>query len=435
MKNCPLFRSKLHYLSLSLLVVLQFSPTPPARAQAIPYARTFLRSKEDVEAALKGIQAYAGQKLPIVDGFVAMGEQPLERFEHAFYQFSIDLVPNGTDSTVVKLSAKITAWYVDPDPSKAGYQVLPSNGRLELDLLDRLGEKFGTKPSIYVPRTNLQAPRPKIDSSGNPLPQSSSSLTAASNPGAGVSPGTAPPDASASELAALKSQRETEQKHMLELKSELEGLKEIQHNQAHPGNLVIVKKSHSPVLARPTEGAKVLFTASADDEFEFIEAEGDWFHIQIAGASRGWIRRSEAESMDPRWNASGTQAKAEPESASMFKVTREESGPFPGNWAPLKNMAVKIFWVQPAASPTLSTAPSEKREFTKSLFERAWHDAKGAETLPAGVVVVFDTPDGGQVSTTLAILQSWMENKIPGPLFWQQCSVDPPELFSVAPKK
>jgi hypothetical protein len=220
-KYCTLFRSKLPYLSLSLLAILQFSPPPPAQAQAIPYARTFLRSKEDVEAALRGLQAYAGQKLPIVDGFVAMGEQPLDRYEHAFYQFSIDLVPNGTDSTVVKLSAKITAWYADPDPSKAGYQVLPSTGRLELDLLDRLGEEFGAKPSIHVPRTTLQAPRPKIDSAGNPLPEGPSSLVAASNSAAGASPGTAPSAASANELAALKSKREIEQKHMLELKSEL----------------------------------------------------------------------------------------------------------------------------------------------------------------------------------------------------------------------
>jgi hypothetical protein len=435
-KNCTLFRSKLPYFCLSLLVILQFSPAPSARAQAIPYARTFLKSKEDVEAALKGFQAYAGQKLPIVDGFVAMGEQPLDRYERAFYQFSIDLVPNSADITVVKLSAKITAWYVDPDPSKAGYQVLPSNGRLELDLLDRLGEKFASKPALYVPRTNFETPRPKIDSSGNPLPQSSSSLAAAPSPAAGSSPGTAPSSASANELAALKSQREIEQKHMLQLKSELEGWQEIQHNQAHPRNLVIVKKSRASVLARPTEGTKVLFTASADDEFEFIEAQGDWFHIQIAGASRGWIRRSEAESMDPRWNTPATAAKGEAETAATFKVTREESGPFPGDWAPLKSMTVKIFWVQPAASPTISTDPSEKREFTKSLFQRAWKDAQGGtQTAPAGVVVVFDTPDGGQVSTTMAILESWMENKISGPLFWQQCSIDPPELFSVPQKK
>ena len=434
MKNCKLFRPKLHLFCLSLIVVLHISLPSLAQAQAVPYARTFARSKEDVEAALKGFQAFAGQKLPIVDGFVAMGEQPLNRYERAFYQFSIDLIPNGSNSTIVRLTAKITAWYADPDPSKSGYQVLPSNGRLELDLLDRLSEKFGGKLSINVPRSALQTPRPKIDSFGNPLPEASSTLGRASNPSAGSPAAAASSDSGSNDSAALKIQRENEQKHMLELKAELESLQEIQHNQAHPRNLVMVKKSGSPVLAHPAEGSKVLFTASADDEFEFIEAEGEWFHIQIAGASRGWIRRAEVESMDPRWNAVEAPAKAEAESAPIFKLTRDESGPFPGDWAPLKNMTVKIFWVQPAASPTTSTAPAEKREFTKSLFQRAGNDAKHAQNTLAGVVVVFDTPDGGQASTTMAILQDWMERKISDLQFWKQCSVDPPELFSMSPK-
>jgi len=216
---------------------------------------------------------------------------------------------------------------------------------------------------------------------------------------------------------------------MLELKSQLEDLQEIQHNQAHPRNLVIVKKTGSPVLARPAEASKVLFTASADDEFEFIDAEGEWFHVQIAGASRGYIRRSQVESMDPRWNSPAEPVKADAASAPIFKVTREESGPFPGTWAPLKNAAVKIYWVQPVDSPATSTTPDEKRTFTKSLFQRGWNDSKQAQSTNAGVVVVFDTPDGGQVSTTMVILQSWMENKTADPLFWKQCSVDPPELF------
>ena len=428
MKNCKLVRPKLFFFCLSLSAILQFSSPFPAGAQAIPYARTFLKSKEDVEAVLKDFQAYAGQKLPIVDGFVAMGQQPLDRYERAFYQFSIDVIPETPQSTVVRLTAKITAWYADPDPAKSGYQALPSNGRLELDLLDRLSEKLGGKLSVYVPRSNLQAPRPKFDSAGNPLPQISSV------PGRSVAPSGEPSASPASALAAsndvaaLKLQREDEQKRMLQLKSELEGLQEIQHNQAHPRNLVIVRKSGSPVVAHPADASKVLFTASADDEFEFIEAEGEWFHVQIAGASRGWIRRSQVESMDPRWNAPAD--KAEKESAPIFKVTREESGPFPGTWAPLKNMTVKIFWVQPVDSPATSTMPDEKREFAKSLFQRAWNDSKQAPNTLPGVVVVFDTPDGGQVSTTMAILQSWMENKIAQPQFWRQCSIDPPELFA-----
>jgi hypothetical protein len=417
-----------------LFAAPQLWSPPPTGAQAIPYARTFPKSKEDVEAVLKEFQAYAGQKLPIVDGFVAMGQQPLDRFERAFYQFSIELIPETQQSTVVKLTAKITAWYADPDPSKAGYQALPSSGRLELDLLDRLSEKLGVKLSVYVPHSTLQAPRPKVDASGNPLPGASLNLSGAYGPFAGVSTEAASTGVAPNDVAALKLQRENEQKRMLELKAQLESLQEIQHNQAHPRNLVIVKKSSSPVLARPSEASKVLFAASTDDEFEFIEVEGEWFHIQIAGASRGWIRRSDAESMDPRWNVPADRAKAETANASTFKVTREESGVFPGTWAPLKNMTVRVFWVQPVDSPATSTTPDQKREFAKSLFQRAWNDFMQAQNTIAGVVVVFDTPDGGQASTTMGTLQGWMENKTGELLFWRQCSVDPPELLGAPPK-
>src|ERR1700680_3009846 len=99
-----------------------------AAAQAVPYARTFPRSKDEVDKALKELQAYAGQKLPIVDGFVASSDRPLNRYERAFYQFSIDLLPESPAGTIVRLTAKITAWYADSDPAKSGYQVLPSNG-------------------------------------------------------------------------------------------------------------------------------------------------------------------------------------------------------------------------------------------------------------------------------------------------------------------
>jgi hypothetical protein len=410
-------------------VLLVSPPPPPAGAQAIPYARTFSKSKEDIESALKEFQAYAGQKLPIVDGFVSMGQQPLDRYERAFYQFSIELIPETPQSTVVKVTAKITAWYADPDPAKSGYQALPSNGRLELDLLDRLSEKLGGKVSVHVPRSSLQAPRAKIDSSGNPLPQVSSSMGTSFSPSSGTTDGAPSPSLSSGENAALKAQRENEQKHMLQLKSDLEALQEIQHNQAHPRNLVIVKKSGTPVLARPVEASKVLFTAAADDEFEFIEAEGEWFHIQISGASRGYIRRSQVESMDPRWNTPAETPKTATASAPTFKVTREENGAFPGTWAPLKSKTVKIFWVQPVDSPATSTTPDEKLVFTKSLFQRAWNDSKQSPNAVAGVVVVFDTSDGGQVSTTIPILQNWMEGKIAEPLFWRQCTIDPPELF------
>ena len=147
-----------------LLVFVVGSALPNiAAAQAVPYARSFAKSKDEVEKALNELQASTGQKLPIVDGFVASGDQPLDRYERAFYQFSLDVLP-GTNSgdTIVRVSAKITAWYADRDPSKSGYQVLPSNGRLELDLLDRLADKFGGKPV-----TSLLKPEPDAPSQGS----------------------------------------------------------------------------------------------------------------------------------------------------------------------------------------------------------------------------------------------------------------------------
>src|SRR5260370_40056216 len=94
----------------------------------------------------------------------------------------MDRVPGGAGSTIVRLSAKITAWYADRDVAKSGYQVLPSNGRLELDFLDRLEEKLTGKPVASAsPASNApHAPQPKLDLSGaraaaamaTPLPQS-----------------------------------------------------------------------------------------------------------------------------------------------------------------------------------------------------------------------------------------------------------------------
>jgi len=97
------------------------------------------------------------------------------------------------------------------------------------------------------------------------------------------------------------------------------------------------------VLAKPAEGARVLFNAAAEDEFEFIGAEGEWIHVQISGPSRGYIRRSNLELPEfiaARLNSQGAAATVE--KAPAFRIVREETSPFPGDWEPLKGMAVKI---------------------------------------------------------------------------------------------
>jgi len=53
-----------------------------------------------------------------VDGFVATGDKPLNQYERAFYQFTIDVLPRTGGGTIVRVTAKITAWYADKDPAK-----------------------------------------------------------------------------------------------------------------------------------------------------------------------------------------------------------------------------------------------------------------------------------------------------------------------------
>ena len=408
--------------------VLSLLLTAGVLPQAVPYARAFAKSAEEVESALKDLQAYSGQKLPIVDGFVATGDKPLNQYERAFYQFSIDVLPGTTGGTIVRVTAKITAWYADKDPAKSGYQVLPSNGRLELDLLDRLEEKFGGKPASSMARalsnSTISAPKPKLDLGGVPGIQ----IPAAANPAA-KSGGTA------DELGSLRSNREAEEKHMRELNAELQSLQEIKKNQAHPQNLVVVKKAGAPVLTKPAEGAHVLFNAAAEDEFEFIGAEGEWIHVQISGPSRGYIRRNNLELSEfiaARLNSQGATAPAE--KVAAFRIVREENSPFPGDWEPLKGKAVKIFTAQPVSQDPKESGARAKLAFASSLFQKYATDDAALPSAVEGVVVIFDSADGGIVGTTLATLKQFTAGTLSPENFWKQCYRDPLEAFQESSK-
>jgi hypothetical protein len=394
-------------------------------AQSVPYAHTYAKSKEEVDQALKDMQAYPGQKLPIVDGFVASGDKPLNRYERAFYQFSIDLLPGTSGGTIVRVSAKITAWYADQDPAKSGYEVLPSNGRLELDLLDRLDEKLAGKPVSSGARTfsnpGITAPKPKLD-----LGNGSGTASPAAGPSA--SSGSSHSD----ELGGLRVQREAEEKRSQQLSQELQSLQEIQKNQAHPRNLVVVKRSGAPVVSRPAEGSRVLFNASADDEFEFLDAEGEWIHVLISGESRGYIRKSNLELPELIAERLQTSAAAAAK-APAFRVAREESSVFPGDWEPLRGKTVKIYTVQPATQDQKETGPRAKLNFAVSLFQKYPGEAAAGPPVD-GVVVIFDSADGGIVGTTMPGIKQLADGSLSQDNFWKQCYLDPPDAFQTKSK-
>src|SRR5436305_13771693 len=78
---------KLRLRALWRLSALGTSIPRPATAQAVPYARTYAKSSEESDKALKKMQVYAGKKLPTVEGLVAKAWYPLRRYERTLCQF------------------------------------------------------------------------------------------------------------------------------------------------------------------------------------------------------------------------------------------------------------------------------------------------------------------------------------------------------------
>lgn len=128
------------------------------RAQDAPQERTFSQSKPAVEKALKSLQPFTAGRIPILDGFARPGNLPMDRFQRGYYQCTVEVLASGSAGSLVRVRAKITAWYTDRTPAGSGYRALPSNGRLETDLLDRLSDALGESPSGFEARPPSRAP-------------------------------------------------------------------------------------------------------------------------------------------------------------------------------------------------------------------------------------------------------------------------------------
>jgi hypothetical protein len=408
-------------------------------AQSAPSERTFKQSKATVDKTLKSLQPSASGRLPVLDGFTVPGDRSLDRFQRGFYQCTIQTSSAPSGGTLVRVSAKITAWYADSDPSKSGYQSLPSNGRLEGDFLDRLQDALSGQASSPPANTGTISTSPQSKNASAATTPSISAATPNKGASAGSMANSKLPEAptpapsklgsgAGSDLtASLATQKAVADKHMEELTKEAKGLEEILRTQAHPKNLVAVKKSGTPVLESPAEGAKVLFLATAQDEFEILDMNVSWVHVRISGLSRGWIRRSGLEV--PEIFSPDEKAEDAPGSANTepFQVKNEEIASFPGTWEPLQGKTVKILTVQKVSAS--GTGPKAKLEFTKSLFEKEYAEFKKAPSGAAGVVVIFDSEDGGMAAATLPSIQQWKAGTISDQAFWRRCFFDPPETF------
>lgn len=418
MRRGDLTRPRL-FLLVGVVLFLFFDG---AAAQSNTSERTFTQAKETVERALKGMRTSMAGRLPVLDGFVAQDDHPLDHYQRAYYQSTVQVSAAAAGGSLVRVSTKITAWYADAVTSRSGYRLLNSNGRLETDLLDQLSEQL----------TAGTAPAPAGNSASSPQPPARTPTEPALSapvPRFPQTPGTFSSSVSQS-LSAQEHPPKGPEEADKELRAEARSLEEILKNQAHPTNLVAVKKSGTPVVVTPSLNAKTLFLASAHDEFEMLDFNPDWVHVRISGISRGWIWRNSVEmpegipDVEPHPGTARVRA-----AADFFHVTREETAIFPGDWAPLRGKSVKIISVEKVDEPAKDEDPNLKLEFAKSVFDKASAELAQKSTELSGVVLIFDSADGGMIAATATVLQQWKAGTLTDSALWHQSFFDPPEVL------
>jgi hypothetical protein len=125
-----------------------------------------------------------------------------------------------------------------------------------------------------------------------------------------------------------------------------------------------------------------------------------------------------------------TSAAAVSVAAEMFHVTREEKAPFPGDWEPLKGKSVKIVSVE-KINDSKNSGPQLRLEFAKSVLDKDYAELAQKSQELAGIVLIFDSADGGMIAATLPALQQWKAGKLSDAALWHQSFFDPPETFAV----
>jgi hypothetical protein len=351
---------------------------------------------------------------------------------------------------------------------------LASNGRLESDLLDQLADQLSGKSARAGTGSAAVAAHKPFPSEQRATPGQGASKALASTQSGSAQSGSAQPDSQSSaptqpdtgqamrasaasepavsapvpqlpdtggkfssSLAQSLAEPEKSQagkKETLDedpnLRAEAESLEEILKNQAHPANLVAVKKNGTPVVETASLTAKALFLASAHDEFEMLDFNRDWVHVRISGLSRGWIWRNSLE-MPGSVPDSDAPPSPVPVAAELFHVTREETAVFPGDWAPLRGKSVRIVSVEKINDNDKGETGARLRlEFAKSVLDKDYAELAQKTQELAGIVVIFDAVDGGMIAATSLSLKLWKSGKLSDAALWHQCFFDPPETFN-----
>lgn len=387
--------------------------------------RTFPQSKPAIEDALKSLQPAMSGRLPALEGFAKPVEDSLDRYRRGYYQSEVEVRPNPSGGCTVRVSTKVTAWYSDPNGANSGYRLLTSNGRIEVDLLDQVQDQLAKNASTTATGAAVAS------SSANSASESrtAASPTTAPNP-AVVGPFSPASRPSLPESATRETPSDAESdKKAKSLQAEADNLQQILTNMAHPKNLVAVRKSGTPIVSTPTLTAKPEFLASLHDEFELLDFNEDWVHVRISGLSRGWIWRNSVEMPEGISDTDARPANTLPSPANLYHVVRQESAPFPGNWPALRNKNVVILSVQRLDDGGKESGTGERLQYAKFLLEKSQKELAQKPQDLQGVVIIFDSADGGMLAVTSDALNQWVSGKMSDSAFWHKCFFDPPETL------
>ena len=430
--------------------------------------RSYSYPVDIVRKSLEQIGGYGGGRLPMVDGFVTALPQ-VERYERPYYKYRVQLTPTADQTNVVvRVEARISAWYTDGEAGQTEYRALSSNGRLEADLLDRLQAALGVMTQKEGAMVAATASSATGASSAN-----ASVSTAALKPAADVGKAPAGPanPNPQKQLDTILAQRHAVREKASALAAEIEELKTADRKLADVARLAWVKHSGVGVMSRKNYGGPVLFRAREQDEFEIVTLEAGWAEVRLSAETTGYVQADElqlpegieesstlspapisARSTDsartgagdisaPRTAAGAAGPDTTPSSAEAFPAegfsspdlgfwaSQEDVKVFSGDWVRLKGKQVLFVYAQPTGSLSLLGGENAKLAYAKQVFQSRYRVAAESNPGLAGVVVVFLGRKGGVAAATLSDIRLWVEGALPDAAFVNRCSLDPAAEF------
>jgi hypothetical protein len=367
-------------ISVFLIAVFAFAD------DKAPQQRKFAASTESLKAALKDLGAYSGGRLPTLTGFVTEGLD-LGKYQRPYYEFKLEMEPQG-DATLVRVKAHVSAWYGAPGSPEGMYKELPSNGRLESDLLDRL--KTYLTDHLITATTDISL-----------LEQ---------------------------HVASLKEEVATAQARRDQLRQQAKNLQDG----ASDVNRIFVSplRTGVPVFSEPSENTSVILRAESEDEFEVTELQGAWYRVSIEGTRVGWLKRSQVRQLTAkvvRAPEESAAASAEP----AFTVSREHIYPFAGEWERLKGKTALFLFIQPTSAASANSPSEVKLHFAESLFAERYAEMTHSSSSKQfdGIVMIFLDHKGGVAAATVSDIKLWREGALSRSAFLLRCSLDPHSAF------